>query len=125
MAPLIVYPSISESYGFVAVTQISNSEERPVAFLSRPLSITERKWGEFEQLVSVVSWGLRKLKRYTMFSPKITIQVEHDEEALLVLDRDAHMRLRALLIDLTLYRCQWKAGVNQWKFGAEVLRRPE
>ena len=50
--------------------------------------------------------------------------LEQEEEACVVLDGAAHLRLRALLVDLTLYRCRWEAGFNPWKLGAEVVEHP-
>ncbi len=82
-------------------------EERPVAFLSRYLSKTEGKWGEVEQLVSLVSWGLRKARRYTSVSPRITVKLGEEAEVACVVDKSAHLRLQALLVDLSLYRVDW------------------
>ena len=70
--PLTVYPSACEGVGFLAATQLLQ-EEVPVAFLSRRQTATERKWSQLEQLISLVSWGIRRLRRYTTTSPQITV----------------------------------------------------
>ncbi len=42
----------------------------------------------------------------------------------LVLDGAAYMRLRALMVDLTLYKCRWEASCNPWKLGEGVVEHP-
>ena len=41
-----------------------------------------------------------------------------------VLDQDAHLRLRALMIDLEMYKTQWKAGINEWRIGEGLIEVP-
>ncbi len=106
-APLTCYPSVQEDVGFIALTQEVQGEERPVAFLSRYLSKTESKWGAVEQLVSLVSWGLRKARRYTSVSPKIIVKLGEEAEVACIGDKSAHLRLQALLVDLSLYQVDW------------------
>ncbi len=119
--PLVVYPSVGEHVGFVAITQVSPmGEERPVAFLSRYLTATEQKWGELEQVVSLVSWGLRKARRYTTLTPHVCVKLPQAADVACVLDQGAHLRLQALLVDLTLYRVKWEIGRNKWRWGEEV-----
>ena len=108
----------------MAVTRVQHGEERPVAFLSRHLSKSELKWGRLEQQVSLVSWGLRKVRRYSSSCPEVVVRLEQEEEVCVVLDSSAHMRLRALMVDLTLYRCRWEAAWNPWKLGEGVIEHP-
>ena len=42
----------------------------------------------------------------------------------MVLDGAAHMRLRALMVDFTLYKCRWEASRNPWKLGEGVVEHP-
>jgi ubiquinone biosynthesis protein Coq4 len=72
--------------GFLAITQEQMDVERPVAFLSRYLSKTELKWGHLEQAVALVSWGLRKARRYTSLAPEIVIVAEEEAEVACVAD---------------------------------------
>ncbi len=41
------------------------------------------------------------------------------------MDQAAHLRLRALLVDLALYKVRWEAGGNPWQLGEEVAARGE
>jgi hypothetical protein len=41
-----------------------------------------------------------------------------------ILDRGAHLRLRALMIDLEMYKTQWKTGTNEWKIGENLIEVP-
>ncbi len=111
--------------GFIALTQGEGEEERLVAFLSRYLTKTEEKWGALEQLASLVSWGLRKAHRYTSLCPEVVVRVPGDAEVACILDQAAHLRLRALVVDLALYKVRWEAGGNPWQFGEEVAARQD
>lgn len=93
--------------------------------MSRSLTKTEQKWGQLEQQISLVSWSLRKVRRYSSTAPKIVVFVEEPEEVMVVLDKESHLRLRALMVDLQLYRCEWKAGYNPWKLGQELVEYPD
>lgn len=117
---IYAYPSLGEHVGFLALTQSVRGVERPVAFLSRYLTKTEQKWGELEQLVSVLSWGLRKARRYTSLCPQIVVRVGDAAEVACISDRQCHLRLQALLVDLSLYKVTWEAAGNPWCLGEEV-----
>lgn len=91
--PLNVYPSVGEHVGFVALTQHVGGAEKPVAFLSRYMTKTELKWGELEQLIALVSWGLRKARRYTSTVPEVVVKLGDAAEVACVADRGAHLRL--------------------------------
>ncbi len=94
-----------------------------MAFLSRHLTKTELKWGHLEQMVALVSWGLRKARRYTSLCPEVVVRVGDEAEVACIADSAAHLRLRALLVDLSLYKVKWEAGPNHWQLGEEVAAR--
>ena len=71
-----------------------------MAFVSRYLTRTEERLGLTTQLVSVVGWAVRRLRRYTTFAASITVIVPSAEEAALVIDVAAHLKLRALMVDM-------------------------
>ena len=96
-----------------------------MAFISRNLTKTELRWGELEQIISLVSWALRKFRRYSTTATKIVVIVDSEEDVHVILDKGAHLRLRALMVDLTLYNCVWVAGGNDWKLGKSMVERPE
>jgi hypothetical protein len=123
--PLMAYPSVQDNIGFLAITQLIAATEKPVAFLSRYMTKTEQSWGALEQQVALTSWGLRKARRYTSLAPHITVKVGDEAEVACIADREAHLRLRALLIDLSLYRVRWEAGDNPWQLGMEVAARDQ
>jgi hypothetical protein len=72
----------------------------------------------------LVGWGIRKLRRYTTTSPQITVILPDEAHVAVVLDQDAHLRLRALMIDLEMYKTQWKAGINGWRIGEGLIEVP-
>ena len=75
--------------------------------MSRYLTKSEGKWAELEQVVALVSWGLRKARRYTSVVPKVVVKLGEEAEVACVVDKSAHLRLQALLVDLTLYHVEW------------------
>ncbi len=76
-----------------------------------------------EQLASLVSWGLRKARRDTSLCPEVVVRVPGEAEVACILDQAAHLHLRALIVDLALYKVRWEAVGNPWQFGEEVAAR--
>ena len=76
-------------------------------------------------MVALVSWGLRKARRYTSLCPEVVVKVGEEAKVACVADTAAHLRLRALLVDLSLYKVRWEAGPNQWQLGEEVAAREQ
>ena len=52
------------------------------------------------------------------------VRLEEEADIACVLDRDAHLRLRALIVDLSLYKVRWEVKQNKWKLGGEVVEFP-
>jgi RNase H-like domain found in reverse transcriptase len=117
-----VYVSVEGSVGLIATTQEKEGKENPVAFLSRYLTKTELKWSQLEQMVSLLSWGLRKLRRYSTYAKKIKVVVPWDESVAVLLDRQHHIRLRALMIELHMYKVEWIVGENRWELGGPLFK---
>ncbi len=95
-----------------------------MAFLSRKLTLTERKWSPIEKTVALVGWGIRKLRRYTTTAPIISVVLPEEAQLATVLDQGAHLRLRALMVDLAMYNTSWKVGVNKWQIGQNLIEVP-
>ena len=93
-----------------------------MSFLFRYLTKTEKKWGEIERTVSLVSWALRKLRRYSTYAEQITIIVPWEETLLVILEKQQHIRLKALLIELGMYKVKWEVGANKWELGGPVFK---
>ena len=73
--------------GLVVMTQEHEGSKRPVAFISRYLTKTEEKWGDIEKTVSLASWALRKLRRYSTYAERIIVMVPWEETRLVILDK--------------------------------------
>jgi hypothetical protein len=93
-----------------------------VAFLSRYLGKQERRWTALERTISLVGWGLRKLRRYTTYAKKIRVLVPQQEHVLVILEKQQHVRLRALLIEMGMYQVEWEAGENPWALGGAAFK---
>ena len=46
-----------------------------------------------------------------------------DESLAILLDKQHHIRLRALLIELHMYRVEWVVGENRWELGGPVFMK--
>jgi hypothetical protein len=71
----------------------------------------------------LIGWGLRKLRRYTTYAQRIKVVVPWDENVLILLDKQHHIRLRALLVELHMYRVEWQVGENLWELGGPLFER--
>jgi hypothetical protein len=49
--------------------------------------------------------------------------VPWDESVAILLDKQQHIRLRALLIELHMYRVEWVVGENQWELGGPLFMK--
>lgn len=50
--------------------------------------------------MSLVSWGVRKLRRYTTTASCIDIVMEAEEEVMVIVEKGQHLRLKAFLLEL-------------------------
>jgi hypothetical protein len=75
-----------------------------------------------ERTISLVGWGLRKLRRYTTYAKKIRVLVPQQEHVLVILEKQQHVRLRALLIEMGMYKVEWEAGENPWALGGAAFK---
>lgn len=121
---LTFYPSSGNEVAFLAVTQHQAGKEAPVAFLFRRMTATELKWSALERMVAIVSWGVRKLRRYTTTASSIEVVTEREEEVAVLLDTAQHLRLRAFLLELQMYKVKWIARGNPWTVGTGLIDMP-
>ena len=78
-----------------------------------------------EQFVGVVAWAARKLKRFTTTAQQVIVVCPEEEWPLLVTSEEIHLKVRALIVELTLYNCKWVAGDNPWVLGGAMVEIPE
>ena len=83
---------------------------KPVAMFARQLNCSEAKEGPLQQFMSTVHWVMRTAWRYTMFVPHIVVLVE-EPERLLVLKQAMAIKLRAKLVELSMYPIEWRKGI--------------
>jgi hypothetical protein len=121
---LTFYPSAGDQVAFLAATQVQGGKEVPVAFLSRYMTATELKWTQLERTVAIVSWGVRKLRRYTTTASSIEVAVDGEEEVAVLLERAQHLRLKAFLLELQMYKVRWVAKSPVWQLGKGVVDLP-
>lgn len=81
-----------------------------VAIVSRKLTSTELKGAPIERLLSLAAWATRKLQRFTAFAIRLDIFLPSPAEVLLLKVKEFPPRLQALLLELSLYRVDWKVG---------------
>ena len=104
----------------VVLTQGSGESERPIVFLGRKSTLTERKLTPLERLVRAVWWGMHKLARYTAFEH--TEIIVHDESLLAVLKlAGVHRSLEGFLADLSGNRISWAGGPSFFQYCMDWL----
>lgn len=64
-----------------------------MAFVSRYLTKTEERAGPLARLVSVVSWAVKRLRRYTTFAVEVSVVVPSAAEAATIVDSSANLKL--------------------------------
>lgn len=109
-APFTLYPDYNDAVSTASLTQGGGSGECPVALVSKRCSPSERKLTPAERLVDVVMWAVRKLRRYVTFAPYTEVVFEEESVVALVGDQHAHLKIRAAVLDLSMYRIRWKVG---------------
>ena len=73
----------ASSYGLGAVLlQKHNGEWKPIAFASRSLTDTERRYAQIEKEALVLTWACEKFSEYVLGKP---IQLETDHKPLVPL----------------------------------------
>ena len=92
----MLYPLVVADTGFVACLY----GDRPVVFVARHLTVTERKYGLLTRLVTLVVWALRRLRRYTTFARDIQVFMPTQADTIEVADPATYMRLRAQIVDM-------------------------
>ena len=71
--PACLHVSTTDEEGAVVLTQGEGERYRVVAILGRGLLATERSRSPVERLLGVAAWGVRRLSRYTMYVPSLSI----------------------------------------------------
>ena len=70
----------------------------------------------------VAVWGVKRLARWVMFTPHIlTITLPCPEFLLLVRDREAHHKLKALVVGLSMYRAEFEVSQLLGSIAAELV----
>ena len=69
-------------------------------FPSRYLTATEGKLGELTCLASIVSWAVRRMRRYTTFASNTRVVLPSAADCAAVLDVECNLRLRGAIVDL-------------------------
>ena len=68
----------ASSYGLGAVLShiTATGEERPVAFASRTLMVTEQKYSQIDKEALALVWGIKKFNQY-LFGSHFTLITDH------------------------------------------------
>ena len=75
---------------------------------------TSRKFGEL---------GSPETAQVPHYAEGIQAVVPWNEQVMIILDKHHHIRLRALLIKLGMYKVKWKVGPNRWQLGGALFRK--
>ena len=121
-----LYPHVSDGAGSVAIMEVlSEGDPRrlagsvaplevPVAFVSRYLTNPESRSSHILATVGVVHWSITRCKRFLSFASRLEVVVPSSSYVLAVRGVPEHLRLQALLVDMSTYNPSWVVGSNQW-----------
>jgi hypothetical protein len=102
-APMDVYVSVGDESGLAMLTQLAGNEVRVIALVSRSLTSFEQKRTGLEQRLYIAGWALHRCRRFTTTSPAIRIHLPEPESVVVMRDKNHHLRLEALLVNLKCY----------------------
>lgn len=57
-----MFIGVKDDIGVIVLTQKVDGRDKAVTMAGRKLMITESKWSETEQIISLASWGVRKFQ---------------------------------------------------------------
>ena len=88
--------------GMVALghKRANGQHEFPVAFMSRYITHTEDSATPLVALISVSQWAVHRLRHYTASASSLEVVLPDDAYKVVVVNEDAHIRLRAMLGDI-------------------------
>jgi hypothetical protein len=106
--PIHLYTDASD-YGIGAyLTQIIEGKEVPIAFISKTLSKSQRKWSTPEKECFAIYYSLVKLE-YLLLDQEFIIHTDHKN--LTFLDESANARVN-----------RWKLALQEYKFTIEYIK---
>ena len=119
--PLKMYVGFDGGQCAVALSRVKDKVEHLVSLGGRNLMDSEMHLKDFEKLIQLASWGIRKFQCYTLNAPLTTIYTPWLEVVALVKDKGVHVQFRAKLLDLEMYNVKWAPGKDVWQVNGEIL----
>lgn len=84
----------------IVLVQGEGDSYRVAAMLGRELTVTERAAPVLERLLLAAAWGVRKLSRYTLWLPRVTVMFPDAAAAVTINASGINLRLQARILDL-------------------------
>ena len=89
--------------------------------VGRTFTATEQRGCTLERLLLTAAWAIRKLARFTMYLPAITVILPHPAAVQCARVGDGLTpRLQARLVELSSYHCTYEVGDGAWAVGGVV-----
>ena len=110
-----LYVDADERGMSVVVAQELEGKDWPVAFLSRLLRQGEECWSQGEMYIGAIRWAVEKFKWYVM-SGGLVVYLPEEELGRLFRNKDACPKVKMLLLDLELYKVEFRAGRGAWAY---------
>ena len=133
-----MYPSVEDGVAFVTLVQVVGSDdtrgtvalghkhansqhELPVAFVLQYTTCTEDSATSLAALISVSQWAVHRIWCYTVTASSLEVVLPDDAYKVAVVNEDAHIHLRAMLVDIEPYRVKWVHATNPWAIGGWLV----
>ena len=65
-----------------------------------------------ERIVAVVAWAMHTLRRYVAFAPETTMVIPDKVQLYVIIRKECHMHIPALVINLAMCQVVWKQGAS-------------
>lgn len=108
----------------VVVCQDYEVRHHPVAFLSRLLRLGEPQMTQAELYLAAARWAVQKFKWYGL-TRGLVVYLPEEELVKLIKLRDVSPKVRVFLLDLELYRVEFRCGKGTWAYSQALLDTSE
>ena len=96
---------------------------RPFYMAGCELTLSETKnFMQLERGLSILHWGIAKASRYTATCQDLTCYLHSSDQLTLISSNQAHLHLRAAVLNLQMYGAKWAVADKKVGFDGELAK---